>query len=118
MSKLQLRRRVVKLSRLIGNMNLRRFPAKTPPIVAKREFSGIESENLSDMVCSVAEMRYGLYRISDNYFGAEFESMIEESDRLIQRLMIEIVRRNNLPSGRVSYLLRLVNSDIPNEVAS
>ena len=112
MSKLQFKKYIEKLSDLIGSINWRRIQRLAPPVPAKREFIDIPSTDLSDMVCPVVEMRDEFRLIADRLGGKEFEPMFEEFDRLIQRTMVELFRRGNLSERSISYLVRLVNSDV------
>jgi hypothetical protein len=107
MSKLQLKKYSRMLSEMVSSIAWWRSPALSP---AKREFIGIGSTDLADMVSLVVEMRYQLLLGFDRNGIEEYKPVIKESHRLIQRAMVELVRRGDLPVAQMDYLLRILGN--------
>ena len=116
MSKLQLRKFKQLLVRMIGPIELVLIHLFLPPIPAKREFIGTMSPDLFDTVRMVVGMKEDYRLIACTLGGKEFDPGLEEFDRLIQRAMVELVRRGDLTVGSMSYLIRLVNDDEPSDL--
>jgi hypothetical protein len=113
MSKLQFKKYVEKLTKWFTPNNWWRIPLLAPPLPARREFNGIPSGHLSDMVLSVAEQRR-IFGFKDKLpLGEEFAPLFEEYDRLLQRALIELDRRGDLPPDLMTNLIRFVDVILP-----
>ena len=89
---------------------------------APRDFIGIETSDLLDMVGYAKGTRSGIQMeisiFSDNpLIINELQVLLNCPDCLIQRALIELLRREHLTDPQKHYLGRLM-SDMPTEVAS
>ena len=75
---------------------------------ATRELKDIESPDLTEMVLSLDGIQTLLQQIADLLTDEEFERMFDQIKQLTQDAMDEILRRDDISPGLVSYLKRVV----------
>jgi len=73
-----------------------------------RELTDIESPDLTEMVLSFDGIQTLLQQIADLLTDEEFERMFDQIMQLKQDVMDEILRRDDVSQGLVSYLKRVV----------